>query len=116
MRVTIEGKPSFAHLQVYINPGESIVAESDAMASMSADLDMITKFNGGFFPGLCRKFLGGESLFINTFVNNTDGQRRLTLVQPTPGDIAQVELNGGSLCLQPGAYIASTPGIKLGLK
>jgi uncharacterized protein (TIGR00266 family) len=27
-----------------------------------------------------------------------------------------VELNNGSLCLQPGAYIASTPGIKLGVR
>jgi uncharacterized protein (TIGR00266 family) len=101
---------------VFLNPGESIVAESDAMATMSADLDLETKFNGGFFTGLCRKFLGGESLFINTFTNRTDGQRRITLVQPTPGDIARLDLNGGSLCLQPGAYIASTPGIRLGLK
>ena len=116
MLVKIEGKPSFAHLQVLLNPGESIVAESDAMASMAADLDMQTKFNGGFFSGLCKKFLGGESLFINQFTNNTDGQRRLTLVQPTPGDVARIDLNDSSLCLQPGAYLASTPGIKLGLK
>jgi uncharacterized protein (TIGR00266 family) len=27
-----------------------------------------------------------------------------------------IELNGNSMCLQPGAYIASTPGVKLGLK
>jgi uncharacterized protein (TIGR00266 family) len=116
MRTTIEGRPAFAHLQVQLEPGESIIAESDAMASMSADLDMITKLNGGLFPGLCRKYLGGESLFINHFVNHTDGPRRVTLVQPTPGDVSQIELNGGSLCLQPGAYLASTPGIKLGLK
>ncbi len=116
MRTTIEGRPAFAHLHVHLDPGESIIAESDAMTSMSADLDMITGFNGGFFSGLCKKYLGGESLFINEFVNKTDGPRRVTLVQPTPGDIGQIELNGGSLCLQPGAYLASTPGIKLGLK
>jgi uncharacterized protein (TIGR00266 family) len=116
MKVTIEGRPSFAYLHVFINPGESIVTESDAMSSMSADLDLTTRLNGGFFGGLCRKFLGGESLFINQFTNNTDGQRRITLVQPTPGDIAHVNLTGNSLCLQPGAYLASTPGIKLGLK
>jgi len=116
MKVSIEGRPAFAYLHVFINPGESIIAESDAMSSMSADLDLETKFNGGFFSGLLKKYLGGESLFINTFTNKTDGQRRLTLVQPTPGDVGSVELNGNSLCLQPGAYIASTPGVKLGLK
>ena len=63
-----------------------------------------------------KKYLGDESLFINEFTNHTEGVRRITLVQATPGDIGQVELNGTSLCLQPGAYLASTPGIRLGLK
>jgi len=116
MNTTIEGQPAFAHMHVDLAPGESIVAESDAMASMSADLDMTAKFNGGFFSGLCKKFLGGESLFVNVFTNNTDGPRRVTLVQPTPGDMGVIELNGNSMCLQPGAYIASTLGVKLGLK
>jgi uncharacterized protein (TIGR00266 family) len=116
MNTTIEGRPSFAHMHVDLDPGESIIAEADAMASMSADLDMTARFNGGLFSGLCKKFLGGESLFVNEFKNNTDGPRRVTLVQPTPGDMGVVELNGNSLCLQTGAYIASTPGVKLGLK
>lgn len=116
MNTTIDGQPSFAHMHVDLAPGESIIAESDAMASMSADLDMTAKFNGGFFSGLCKKYLGGESLFVNVFTNNTDGPRRVTLVQPTPGDMGVIELNGNSMCLQPGAYIASTPGVKLGLK
>jgi uncharacterized protein (TIGR00266 family) len=116
MNTAIEGRPAFAHMHVDLDPGESIIAESDAMSSMSADLDMTAKFNGGFFSGLCKKYLGGESLFINEFKNNTDGPRRVTLVQPTPGDMGVIELQGNSLCLQPGAYIASTPGVKLGLK
>ncbi len=117
MNTTIEGGPSFAHLQVDLDPGESIIAESDAMASMSADLDMTAKFNGGFCSGLCKKFLGGESLFINEFKNNTASPRRVTLVQATPGDMGTIELDGSrSMCLQPGAYVASTPGVSLGLK
>jgi uncharacterized protein (TIGR00266 family) len=116
MKTTTQGGPSFAHVHVDLEPGESIIAESDAMASMSADLDLTTRLNGGFFGGLARKYLGGESLFINEFKNNTNGPRRVTLVPGTPGDVDQVELNGNSLCLQPGAYLMSTPGIKLGLK
>jgi uncharacterized protein (TIGR00266 family) len=116
MKTSIEGSPTFAHLHVDLEPGESIISESDAMASMSADLDLKARFNGGFFSGLMKKFLGGESLFVNEFKNNTDGTRRVTLVQNTPGDMGVIELNGNSMCLQPGAYIASTPGVKLGLK
>ena len=83
---------------------------------MAADLDLTAKFNGGFLSGIAKKFLGGESLFINEFRNNSNETRRLTLVQKTPGEIRQVELDGGSICLQPGAYVASTPGLTLGLR
>ncbi len=116
MNTTIQGGPSFAHVHVDLAPGESIVAESDAMAGMSADLDLQTRFNGGFLSGLCKKYLGGESLFINEFTNRSSGPRRVTLVPATPGDVTAVQLAGTSLCLQPGAYLMSTPGIKLGLK
>jgi uncharacterized protein (TIGR00266 family) len=73
-------------------------------------------FNGGFLSGLVKKFLGGESLFVNEFSNNTRESKRVTLVQATPGEIRQVELKGEALCLQPGAYLASTPGLSLGVK
>lgn len=116
MRTTLTGGPSFAHIHVDLEPGEKIVAESDAMASMAADLDMKAVFNGGFFSGLCKKFLGGESLFVNVFSNETSSTRRLTLVQATPGEIREIDLKGESICLQPGAYICSTPGLKLGLR
>lgn len=116
MKTTIQGAPSFAYLHVDLDPGESVVAESDAMSSMAADLAMKATLNGGFFSGLAKKFLAGESLFINTFTNNTTGPRRVTLVQTTPGNMREVQLNGETLCLQPGAYIASTPGLKLGVK
>ena len=66
MQTKIHGSPSFAYLEVELAPGESIVAESDAMSSMAADLDLQANFNGGFFKGLLRKFLGGESLFVTT--------------------------------------------------
>ena len=116
MKTTIQGAPSFAYLHVDLDPGESVVAESDAMSSMAADLAMKATLNGGFFSGLAKKFLAGESLFINTFTNTTTGPRRVTLVQSTPGNMREVQLNGETLCLQPGAYIASTPGLKLGLR
>lgn len=116
MKATIKGSQAFAYIEADLSPGDALIAESDAMSSMAADLDLTAKFNGGFLSGVAKKFLGGESLFINEFKNNTSDVKRLTLVQKTPGDIRQMELNGGSICLQPGAYIASTPGLELGLR
>jgi uncharacterized protein (TIGR00266 family) len=117
MKTQIDGAPAFAHLQVTLDPGESIMAESDAMASMSADLEMRTQLNGGLFGGLARKYLGGESLFINRFINNSAGPRRLTLVQPTPGDMKCRELaTQETYFLQPGAFIACDPNVRIGLR
>ena len=113
MQATIKGGPAFAFINVDLNPGETVVAESDAMSSMAADLDMDAKFNGGFFSGILKKFFGGESLFVNHFTNKTSDVRRVTLVQATPGNIREVQLGGGTICLQPGAYVASTPELKL---
>ena len=116
MKVELKGSAAFAYLDVELAPGETIIAEPDAMSSMAADLDLDAKFNGGFFKGLLRKYLGGESLFINHFSNNSNGPRRLTLVQSTPGALRCIELNGNSFCLQPGAFLASTPDVKIGLR
>lgn len=116
MQAELKGAPAFTHIHVTLDPGDSIIAESDAMASMDADLDMDAKFNGGFFSGMTKKFFGGESLFVNEFTNNTSRPRNLVLTQTTPGDMRQIELNGNSICLQPGAYIASTPGLQLGVR
>ena len=116
MKARIEGAPSFAHIHVQLAPGESITTESDAMASMDADLDVDAHLNGGFLSAVGKKFLGGESLFINTFTNNAQEPRHLTITQGIPGNIYQLALNNDTICLQPGAYLASTPGVELGLK
>lgn len=115
MKAEICGSDAFAYIDVELASGEGITAEPDAMSSMSADLDLKARFNGGFFTGLMRKWLGGESLFISHFSNNTSGARRLTLVQPTPGSIRMRELANESFFLQPGAYLASTDGLKVGV-
>lgn len=116
MKAKIDGSPAFAHIQVSLAPGETIIAESDAMSSMSAELDMTAKFNGGFFAAVLKKIFGGESLFVNHFTNNTGKDLTLTLVQKTPGDIKELDLNNSSICFQKGAYIASTPEVKLSAK
>jgi uncharacterized protein (TIGR00266 family) len=116
VKVDIDGKPAFGHLKVLLEPGESIVAESGAMASMHSKMNMKAKLNGGLFKGIVRKVLGGESLFVNHFTNKTKEDQKLTLTQDTPGDMIEYVLTGDKLFLQPGAYIASEPSVKLSVK
>lgn len=109
----IRCRPSFANLLVRLARGDRIVAESDAMASMSSSITLHTRWNGGFFGALLRKLFGGESLFVNEF--STESQGELVLTQPYPGDIECIELRGNSLYLQPGAFVACDPTVHLGV-
>jgi uncharacterized protein (TIGR00266 family) len=83
------------------------------MASMSTTIGMRTRLSGGLLRGLLRRSFGGESMFVNEFSTESTGE--LVLTQPFPGDIECLELNGTSLFLQPGAFIACEPGVRLGL-
>lgn len=115
MKAIIKGGHAFSYVDVELSPGETLITESDAMSSMDANLDLTAHFNGGFIKGLLRKYLGGESLFINHFKNATDVPRKITVVQPTPGQILCKELDGDDYYLQPGAFLACETGVQLGL-
>ena len=116
MKYEIRYRPAFAAIFVTLDPREEITAEVGAMVSMDSDLSITTQFSGGLFPALLRKFLGGESFFVNVFKNKTSRPLNLVLTQSIIGDIGAIRLNGQTICFQPGAYIAHTPGAKMGVK
>ena len=116
MKYEILYKPAFAAIFVTLNPGESITAEAGAITSMDAHLSMRTQFSGGFIPALLKKFLGGESLFVNVFTNETQQPLTLALTHSIIGDIEQIDLSQAEICFQPGAYIAHTTDIKMGVQ
>jgi uncharacterized protein (TIGR00266 family) len=113
MKSSIQGSPSFSHVVVDLGPGESFTAEAGAMQSMSAELEMKAVTNGGFFSALMKKLLGGETFFVNRFLNNGNRELRLVISQDVPGEIIELDLRGGKeICLQRGAWLASTEGVR----
>lgn len=113
MEAEIRNKPSFANVLVKLSAGDSIVAEADAMASMSSSVNIKTKWSGGPMKAIARRIFGGESMFVNVF--STDSTGEVVLTQPFPGDIVCLELNNTTMYLQPGAFLACEPTVKLGM-
>jgi uncharacterized protein (TIGR00266 family) len=114
MKATVKGNPSFSHVHVDLEPGEMVTAESGAMQSMSAEMDMKAVTNGGFFPALGKKWFGGESFIVNQFSNNGSGTMRVTIAQDVPGEIIDMAMNSGDeICLQKGSYLGHTGELKL---
>ncbi|MBN2344101.1 MAG: TIGR00266 family protein [Deltaproteobacteria bacterium] len=116
MPYEIKSSPDFAMIDYTLAPGESVVAESGAMVSMSSNIKMKTEARGGIFAAAKRKLLGGESIFQNTFTAE-GGEGRVQLAPGSPGDIISFDLaEGKSLMIQSSAYVAATPDVKLDTK
>ncbi len=114
MQFEIIDAPEFGLLRVrFDDRGEQIVAESGAMVSMSAGLQMETKMRGGLFDAVKRKLLGGESLFQNTYRPSAPGQE--ILLAPAPeGDLVHLQITPDTpMVLNSGAYLAHTGELAL---
>lgn len=116
MKYKIEGGSSFSHIKFVLNPGDEIITESDAMASMDAGISQRVGMHGHIFKAFLRKFFGGESLFVNHFKNDTKEEKEIVITRNTPGEIVPLKLEGKGMYLQPGAYVCSTPGVHLVLE
>jgi uncharacterized protein (TIGR00266 family) len=116
MPYEIKSSPEFAMIDCTLAAGESVVAESGAMVSMSGNIKMKTEARGGILAAAKRKLLGGESIFQNTYTAE-GGPGRVMLAPGAPGDILPFELKEGkSLMIQSAAYVAATPGVTLDTK
>ena len=114
MKHEILYQPSYALLKVQLGQGESVLAESGAMVSMSAGVEIQTKAKGGVFKALKRSVLGGESFFQNTFTAAAGGE--VTFAPALPGDIFSMPLEGRTIFAQSGAYLCSSPEVVVDTK
>jgi len=106
VKYEILDSPDFAMLQLVLDAGDVVVAESGAMVAKDSQIDIATSMRGGLLGAAKRKLLGGESLFQNTFTAKSAGQR-LYLSAPSEGDLQARQLAPGeSFFLQSGAYVA----------
>lgn len=121
MQFRVEHGPAFAWLRVQLERGEKIRAEAGSMVTRTPGLEVATRLNAGTRPGvfrilwaflvaLARKFLGGETLFVNEYSGAQGGE--LVLAPVMSGHIVQKRLQPGQrLFVQAGSYLASTGDI-----
>jgi uncharacterized protein (TIGR00266 family) len=127
MRNAIEHGPAYAMATVDLDPGEAVTVEAGSMVGMSDGLEIKTHIGGNkggffgaiwnFFLAFIRKFLGGETLFVNTY-SPPPGQTGRVLVAPAlSGDIIHRKLDGTSaLMVQGSSYLASSGDITVKTK
>ena len=115
MKYEIHHKPSYAVVDVDLGPGETVVAESGAMAWMDSSIQVKTSTRGGALAGLKRAFLAGESFFQNTYTAGPKGGK-ITFAPGSAGDVVAYSMNDEELILERGAYLASEEGVTVDSK
>ncbi len=114
------------YVEIELDPGESVIAESGAMMFKQPDVTMETIFGDGRKQntGLMTKLLGagkrlltGESLFLTAYTNEGAGKAKVAFAAPYPGSIIPVPLmqTGGSIICQKDAFLCAARGVAVDL-
>ncbi len=115
MNVAIQYDPAYSLATVTLTANERIKSESGAMVCHSAGFQVETSSDGGFMKGLKRAALGGESFFVNTWVAPAQGGS-ISFAPPYVGDMVHANIEGDTLFLQSGAFVASSPALEVDTK
>ena len=115
MDIDIAYSPAYAIARVRLADGESAKGEAGAMMAMTPSVDIATSTQGGIMKGLKRSVLGGESFFMNTFTAKGPGAE-VIFAPALSGDVIHWQLDGRTVFLQSGSYLASSMGIEIDSK
>ncbi len=116
MRVEIRHQPGFAVARVIMGQGETVKAESGAMAAMSGGVSIEAKMEGGFMKALKRSALGGESFFVTTYTSGVaDGW--VDVAAYLPGDIAVIPVSAErGIAVTKGSWLANETSVSMDTK
>lgn len=99
-------------IEIELEQGESVKAESGAMVAMSPTIDLDGKLEGGLFSGIGR-MLAGEKFFFQTLTASR-GSGKVLLAPSCLGGIEEIELDGSyGLTVQKDGFLAGTQGINI---
>lgn len=110
MDIEILYRPSYSLGLIKLEGGEKVCVEAASMVSMSDGIIMDTGTTGGLLQSLGRALLGSESFFQNTFQAPPNGGQ-VAVAPALPGDMLVVDMQGESLMVQSGSYVASAMDI-----
>ena len=108
MQYAITNQP-FTVLTLQMNRGESVKCQSGAMAWMTPGIRMETKVGG--LGGLFKKALVGESIALNHYSAEADGE--LTLAKHSPGDILAFNIGQTPIIAQKTSFLAATEDVQM---
>ncbi|EGG18210.1 hypothetical protein DFA_03697 [Cavenderia fasciculata] len=102
-------------VQLKLDPGSSITAETGALLEMSSSVEMDTSARGGFLTSFKRMFTG-QGLFLTKFKNVSDNEiGRVTFSSPYISKILAVKMSelGGELICKKNSFLCGDNAIEI---
>jgi uncharacterized protein (TIGR00266 family) len=115
MKTEIVHSPGNAAARIALDPHETITAEGGAMIAMSGNLGLQTttrQRSGGGLLKAAKRLLSGESFFLNHYTADAYGGE-VWVAATLPGDMMKVALNGETIIVQAGSFVACSDGISM---
>lgn len=113
MQTEIIHSPGNAAARIRLDAGETITAEGGSMIALGGEVSLQTsthqKGKGGLLQAAKRLF-GGESFFLNHYTAGYSGGE-VWLAQTLPGDMMKLALEGQTVIVQAGSFVACSAGI-----
>ncbi|GIL55716.1 hypothetical protein Vafri_11255 [Volvox africanus] len=110
---------AFAAVEVSVSVQEGVKSQGGVMVTMSDNVDLDTRLEGGFGSSLLRCCCAGGSMFFSHFsLTPGSGPRGdVLLAPPVPGEIIMLHLDGGmGWVVQPGGFLACDESVDMGVK
>lgn len=114
------------YVEITLDPGEMVIAESGSMMFMSPGIKMETVFGDpskqstgimGKLKAAGKRLLTGESLFMTTYQNVAQQRLTVAFAAPYPGKLLTMHLDklGGELICQKDAFLCAARGVEVGI-
>ncbi|MDD2715375.1 MAG: TIGR00266 family protein [Candidatus Wallbacteria bacterium] len=110
------------YVEVYLDPGETVIAEAGSMLYMNSDVELKTCMGtpegtdlmGKLFK-VGKRLLTGESIFLTTFTATGSNKTTVAFAAPYPGTILPMNLRelGGDIICQKDSFVCAAKGVDL---
>jgi uncharacterized protein (AIM24 family) len=110
----LKGKPAFAYCDIHLKPKQRLVTDSNKMIWMEEKIDEpTTECWNGCMTSCYRKF-GGEPCCLNTYTNNSEVDRKISIGFNDPGDLLTFGVSqGNGWILNRNAFLAGTDNLTI---
>lgn len=114
MQIDVSSRPAYSVAYVRLNAGETVVAESGALVTMSAGVEVAASLSGGLVQSVARRLVANESLIMARYRATMQGAW-VALAPRFPGDLVPVDLvPSNPLYVQSGSLLAHGEYVEVG--